>query len=54
MNQALGSIEVPSWSASMAVLDRMEKAMGIDLGQADCRPRHRQTQPILAGSVAIH
>lgn len=35
MNQALGLIEVHSWSASMAVLDSMEKASGIDLLQIE-------------------
>ncbi len=35
MKQALGLIEVHSWTASMAVLDRMEKAAGIDLLQIE-------------------
>jgi carbon dioxide concentrating mechanism protein CcmO len=35
VKQALGLIEVPSWSVSMAVLDRMEKAAGIELLQIE-------------------
>lgn len=35
MKYALGLIEVYSWSASMAVLDRMEKAAGIELLQVE-------------------
>jgi carbon dioxide concentrating mechanism protein CcmO len=35
VKQALGLIEVHSWSGSMAVLDRMEKAAGVELLQVE-------------------
>lgn len=51
MNQALGLIEVQGWSPSMVVLDRLEKAAGIQLLQVELNDLYGVCMKV-AGPVA--